>query len=162
MLPQSKTVPLFEGLTMASAGTVAGGVDTIGFDFCEIDLVAGTGETASTALAALHLMESDTVTAATDFTDYTDGSPITQFVGAAAISTSAGFVLPALSSSVQNSYRFNIDLKGRMRYIGLELGVEKQTVGVSCTARLSRVADGVDASRILGTATIGQRLVVNG
>ncbi|MEN6334122.1 MAG: hypothetical protein ABFE01_07650, partial [Phycisphaerales bacterium] len=115
MQPEFKTVPLFEGLTMTSAGTVIGAVDTKGFNFLAIDLVAGTGEAASTAVTTLRLAENDTVTAPSSITAYTTvgNTPITQFVGAAAVSTSAGFVLPALSSTVQNVFRFNVDLRGR-------------------------------------------------
>ena len=94
MLPVSEPQVVFEGLTMTSAGTVFGAIDTLGADFCQIDLLAGTGDAASTAVTTLQIAESDTL-----LTAYTGGTAVTQFVGAAATSTSAGFVLPALSSS---------------------------------------------------------------
>ena len=94
MNAQSETQVVFEGLTMTSAGTVFGAIDTLGFDYCEVDLVAGTGDAASTAVTTLRIAESDTL-----LTAYTGGTAVTAFVGAAATSTSAGFVLPALSSS---------------------------------------------------------------
>lgn len=153
MNPSSKTLPMFEGITMTSAGTVFGTIDTRGFDFCQIDLVAGTGLAASTAVTTMRVSESDTL-----LTAYTGGTAVTNLVGAAAISTSAGFVLPALSSTVDNVYRFNVDLKGRKRYLGINFAPEKQTVGVSCHAVLSRVADGADI-RTIGTATAGNRLI---
>lgn len=156
MQPEFKTVPIFEGLTMTSAGTVFDAVDTKGFDFLAIDLVAGTGAAASTAVTTLQLCEADT-----DPTAYTDGTPITQFVGAAAVSTSAGFVLPALSSTKQNVYRFNIDLRGRKRYIGLNFAPEKQTVGVSATALLFK-PEAAPAMATAATSADGARLVVSG
>lgn len=157
MVPSAaKTIPLFEGITMSSGATVFGVVDTLGFDYCEIDLIAGTGDAASTALDTLALCEDDTTPTA-----YSDGDPVTQFVGAAAVSTSAGFVLPPLSSSVDNVYRFNVDLKGRKRYLGLDIAVEKITLGVIAVARLSRVADGADI-KVVGTAVAGNQLIVSG
>jgi len=156
MQPEVKVINLFEGQTMTSAGTVFDAVDTKGFDTCILALVAGTGDAASTAVSTLRVCESDT-----DPTDYTDGTAVTQFVGASATSTSAGFVLPALSSSKQNVYQMNIDLKGRKRYIGLNFAPEKQTVGVACVAVLSRVADGADIGTV-ATGSDGLRLLQRG
>ncbi len=157
MQPEFKTVPLFQGLTMTSAGTVFGCVDCRGYDFLAIDLVAGTGDGAQTAVTTLRLAEND----ASAMTAYTDGSPITAFVGATATSTSAGFVLPALSSTTQNVYRFNVDLRGRKRYIGLNFAPTLQTVGVSANALLFR-AQTDPAMATIGTATAGARLIVSG
>jgi hypothetical protein len=158
MLPDSKTVVLAEGLTMTSAGTVMGTLDTYGFDFAAIDVCAGTGEAASTAVTTLRMCESDDTTS---LTAYTDGDAVTAFVGAAATSTSAGFVLPALSSTKQNVYRFNVDLKGRKRYLGVNFAPEKQTVGVSVTAQLHRAEDG-PAMETAATSADGARVVVSG
>ncbi|HEG43237.1 MAG TPA: hypothetical protein ENH94_04215 [Phycisphaerales bacterium] len=157
MVPSnSKTIPMFAGITMTSAGTVFGTVDTLGFDYLTVDLVAGSGAAASTAVATMRMAEDDTL-----LTAHTAGDALTQFVGAAAVSTSAGFVLPALSSTKQNVYRFNMDLKGRKRYISINFAPELQTVGVGCNAVLHRVADGADI-RTVGTASDGMRLIQNG
>jgi len=156
MKPAVKVIPLFEGQTMTSAGTVFDALDTKGFDHCVIALIAGTGDAASTAVDTLRVCESDT-----DPTAYSDGTAVTQFVGAAATSTSAGFVLPALSSSVQNVYQMEIDLKGRKRYLGLNFAPEKQTVGVACVGILMRPADGADIATV-ATGTAGLRLLQRG
>jgi len=163
MNPEFKTVPLFEGLTMTSAGTVIGVVDTAGFDFLAIDLVAGTGAAAQTAVAALALADNDTVTAPSSITAYTTvgNTPITQFVAAAAASTSAGFVLPALSSSKQNVYRFNVDLRGRKRFVALYFSPTLQTVGVSANALLFK-AHTDPAMGTVATSADGARSVVSG
>jgi hypothetical protein len=135
---------------------VFGTVDTQGFDYCQIDLVAGTGAAASTAITTLQLAESDTL-----LTAYTGGTAVTAFVGAAATSTSAGFVLPALSATKQNVYRMNVDLRGRKRYLGINFAPTLQTVGVSCHAVLSRAADGADIKTV-ATGTDGFRLIASG
>lgn len=155
MVPDLKTIPMFEGQSMTSAATVFGTVDTYGYDHLIVSLEAGTGDGASTAVDTLRLCEDDTAPTA-----YTDGDAVTNCVGAAAISTSAGFVLPALSSSKKNIYQFKIDLRGRKRYIGINFAPEKQTVGVGCQAILSRVADG-PAIETVATGSDGARLVVS-
>ena len=156
MMPEVKVINLFEGCTMTSGATVFDAVDTKGFDACVIALVAGTGDAASTAVTTLQLCESDT-----DPTDYTDGTAVTSFVGAAATSTSAGFVLPALSSSVQNIFQMNVDLRGRKRYLGINFAPEKQTVGVGCVAVLMR-PENTEEIATIGTATAGLRLLQRG
>lgn len=159
MVPsETKPVVFFEGLTMTSAGTVFGAIDTLGFDYLTVDLQAGTGNGASTAVTTLRFNESDTDAS---MTAYTDGDAVTAFVGAAAVSTSAGFVLPALSTTVQNSYRFNMTLIGRKRYIGINFAPENQTVGVACGGNLGRTQDG-PAQATIGTATAGLRVIVSG
>lgn len=158
MLPDSKTVVMVEGLTMTSAGTVMSTLDTYGFDFAEIDVVAGTGEAASTALTTLRMCESDDTSS---LTAYTDGDAVTSFVGAAATSTSAGFVLPALSSTKQNIFRFNVDLRGRKRYLGVNFAPEKQTVGVGIIGHLHRGETG-PAMATAATSADGARVIVNG
>jgi hypothetical protein len=146
---------MFEGLTMTSAGTVFGTVDALGFNYLIVDLEAGTGDAASTAVTTLQLCEDDTAPTA-----YTDGDAITACVGAAAVSTSAGFVLPALSSTKKNVYQFNIDMRGRKRYIGINFAPEKQTVGVGCQAHLFKKDDTNPADATVATGTDGARLIV--
>jgi len=158
MLPDSKTIPMTEGLTMTSAGTVMGTVDTKGYDFAAIDVIAGTGDAASTAVTTLRMCESDDTSS---LTAYTDGDAVTAFVGAAATSTSAGFVLPALSSSKQNVYRFNVDLRGRKRYIGVNFAPENQTVGVAMIAHLARAETGPPMATA-ATSADGARVIVSG
>jgi hypothetical protein len=158
MLPDSKHVVLTEGLTMTSAGTVMGTLDTYGFDYAKINVDAGTGAAASTAVTTLRMCESDSTSA---LTAYTDGDAVTQFVGAAATSTSAGFVLPALSSTKQNTYTFNVDCRNRKRYIGINFAPELQTVGVGITAELYRVADGTDIKTV-ATGSDGARVIQSG
>ena len=155
MLPRCKTIPMFEGISMTSAGTVFGSVDTKGFNHAIINLEAGTGEAASTAVPTLALCESDTAPTA-----YTDGDAITNCVGAAAVSTSAGFVLPALSSTKKNVYQFNVNLVGRKRYIGISFAPTLQTLGVGCQAKLFR-PDQDPADSVAATSADGARLIVN-
>lgn len=154
MLPEVKTIPMFQGLTMTSAGTVSGQVDTYGFDAAIIELSAGTGDAAQTAITTLALYENDTA-----LTAATAGTIIYACNGAAATSTSAGFVLPALSSTTQNSYQFTVDLRGRKRYIAIQFAPTLQTVGVSATATLMRPGNSQDIATV-ATGSAGPRLIV--
>jgi hypothetical protein len=154
MMTEAKTIPLFEGLTMTSAGTVSGQVDTYGFDEALISLAAGTGDAASTAVTTLALYENDTA-----LTAATSGTMIYACNGAAATSTTAGFVLPALSSADQNTFEFHLDLRGRKRYIAIQFAPEKQTLGVSCQAMLMR-PESSEEIRTVATASAGPRLIV--
>ncbi len=157
MNTQSKSVVMVEGLTLASAATTIGIIDTLGADYLTIDVVAGSGDAASTAVTVLRCAESDTDSA---MTAHTDGDAITACVGAAVVSSTAGFALPALSATKQNSYRFNIDLKGRKRYIATDFGVEKNTVGIGMVGTLSRIADGADIVT-QATGVDGTRVIVD-
>lgn len=157
MNPECKTIPMFEGKTMTSAGTVSGQVDTRGFDAVLIVLQAGTANAAETAVTTLKLFESDTA-----MTAITDGTAITQFQGAAAVSTSAGFVLPPLSSTKQTTFQFHVDLRGRKRYLGISFAPTSQTLGVSATAHLSRGRNSADDIVTVATTSDGPRLIVRG
>ena len=155
MIPQSKTIPVFEGLTLASDATVWGVIDTLGYNYLTVDIAAGTGNGAQTSVTAIQLSEDDTLSTA-----YADGDPLTATVGAAAASTSAGYILPALSSNVANNYRFNLDLRGRKRYINVHFAPSENTVGIGCQATLSRASDGATIGTS-GTAVAGSRLIVS-
>ena len=161
MLPcNEKTVPMINE-TMAAAGTAFGAIDTLGFDYLKIDMAMESASAAETALTILRVCESDTDSA---MTAYTDGTPVTAFVGAAAVSTSAGFVLPPRSSTMENTYRMNIDLKGRMRYIGLNVSPTLTGTNggaVVAIGTLGRAADSTDIGTV-ATGVAGMRLNVSG
>jgi hypothetical protein len=100
-------------ITAASTAN-SGYVDTKDYDYLEIALCEMSAS-AATQVTGLRVREDDTVPTA-----FTDMSAIVALTGAAATSTSAGFVLPTPNSAVENTYRFGIDLRGRKRYIGLD------------------------------------------
>jgi hypothetical protein len=149
---------MVEATQCTSAGTVVGTLDTLDADFACIDIIAGSADAAVTALTSLRMAESDTQSA---FTAHTDGDAVTAFVGAAATSTSAGFVLPACSSTKQNVYRFNVDLRGRKRYLGVDITISKQTEGVGMIGHLYR--NRIEPAQATAATTVdGARLIVSG
>jgi len=138
MVPsETKCVCLFPPQTGAAASTFEGGVDTLGYDYCVIDFINGSAATDSVAATFIQCSESDTQLC----TNYTDGTAIVALTGAAAVSATAGFVLPTPSTCavvpVGSHYRFNIDLRGRKRYLGI-LWTPGTGGNFAATATLSR------------------------
>lgn len=100
-------------LTNGATGTSAN-IDTLGIDFLTIDVCATT-QSASTQAGSpttLKLQESDT-TVVTNFVD------VVGFRGASATATNVDFVVGIGRTSGVNAYKFNVDARGRKRYINV-------------------------------------------
>jgi hypothetical protein len=160
MLPDTKTVIMKLDDAAASGASVIGTIDTLGYDYLEVDVIAGSASAAEVAVAALHFGETDDTAAHSDVE--TDMDLIPAFTGGAAVSPTVGFVLPARSSTVTNLYRFNMDLRGRKRYIGCHFEpLTTITEGVAIIGRLSRAHVGpAMATAAIGVS--GARLIVSG
>ena len=112
MVPQTPKVSvMISPQTVTSTGTLSGYVDTRGFDYAEILLVASTTDAPTNNPTLLYIREHDTTTSATSMT------AITAFAGDGA----SGFTVASWSSTVDNSTLFCIDLKGRKRYLGIAI-----------------------------------------
>lgn len=117
MLPQAKL--LLDATTSAASATNAGtytsaNIDTLGLDYVSIDISATT-QSASTQAGSpsvLKIQESDT-TVVTSFADCVN------FRGASATATNVDFVVPIGKTSGQNAYKFNVDCRGRKRYLNV-------------------------------------------
>ena len=162
MLPGNyKLQQLIVPTTAITAASTAnsGYVDTINYDYLSIDLIEMSAS-AATQVTGLRVREDDTVPTA-----FTDMSAIVALTGAAATSTSAGFVLPTPNSAVENNYRFKIDLRGRKRYIGIDF-VPAVSTRAACTALLLRGEEGAnqstssDATATVTTASLRLNLSV--
>lgn len=118
MLPQAKLLldantGNIGALTNGAAGTSAN-IDTLGLDFVTID-VAATTQSASTQAGSpsvLKIQESDT-TVVTSFAD------VVGFRGASATATNVDFVVGIGKTSGINAYKFNVDCRGRKRYLNV-------------------------------------------
>lgn len=102
-------------LTNGATGTSAN-IDTLGFDFVSID-VSATTQSASTQAGSpstLKLQESDT-TVVTSFADCVG------FRGGSATATNVDFLVPIGKTSGVNAYKFNVDCRGRKRYLNVVL-----------------------------------------
>jgi len=112
--------------------------DRADFDYCTIDVFAGTQTTTTQVFQSIVVGEHDTVTSASSMT------AIAALSGSQTTSTTYVFDIPDLAAtSVGSIVTLNFDLKGRKRYIGLTLlghgdNAGAATAYVGAIARLSR------------------------
>lgn len=106
MNPSTKQVIVVSQTSVTNAGTAAGNIDTIGYDYVSIDVITSTSNDTTNNPSVLKVAEDDgTVTS--NFTD------ITEFVG----DDSDGWTIPASVTSGNWGVKFNIDLRARKRYL---------------------------------------------
>lgn len=122
-----KVLPIFQSST-TNGGTASGNIDTLGYDYVTIDVLLPTADAVSNKPSVLKLSESDD-TVVTNFAN------VSGFVGG------SDFTIPnaitAATSISQPFATFNVDLKGRKRY--LKLSVSPQTTQVvNAVATLTR------------------------
>lgn len=135
---------------VTSAQTASLEIDTIGYEHASIDVVfssfTSAAATAATAATVLRLAQSDSTGTAAQ-------SNISGFVGA----TAAGGDFQ-IASGVTNAsgvgyvHRFDVDLRGRRRYITV-YATPVSTVGVVTVARLSRGEAGPQSAADKGVTT---------
>jgi hypothetical protein len=106
----------YKGVTVSSGATSDVAFDTTGFERANVLIHAYCSAATQTAtFLALNLVESDTATVATSM------SAIVAFTGAAATSTSAGFVWPVIGDATDATsvIEFQVDLLKRKKYMGI-------------------------------------------
>ncbi len=117
MLPQPKSVIAIIPISKTNGATAAGElIDTKGFDFCHIAVIASTADVVSNTLSVLKLQEADT-TDATNLANVSVGG--TDFT----IATNA-----YTTTTNQNVWAFNVDCRARKRY--LKVSASPQTTMV--------------------------------
>lgn len=116
--------------SVASSATFTHEIDTLGYKFATIDVIFSSYTASSVSLASvLKVGESDTAsqgTAATNITGLVGGTDFT--IAATGASTGA---------NVGGISRFNVDLRGRKRYLTVIVS-PSTTVAVISAARLSK------------------------
>ena len=113
MLPLPKSVIVISPASITNAATATGSFDTLGYDFAVIDVMSTTSNDTTNNFSVLTLAEGDTTSA---YTAVSTGD--TDFTIAAA--DTANNVVVA---------RFNVDLRGRKRYLKLSASpVTTQTI----------------------------------
>jgi hypothetical protein len=102
--PQLKTI-VSPGASVTAGATNNVIIDTIGYDWATIDIVATTADVVSNKPTVLKLQESDD-TNSTNFAD------ITAFATPTVPSANT-----AATAVLQNNYKFNVDTRARKRYL---------------------------------------------
>ncbi len=105
MLPELKTIVAVNAVSKTNGATASGIIDTLGFDFATIDIIATTADVVSNKPTVCKLQEADDTNA-------------TSFADISAFSTPT---IPnantAATAVLQNNYKFNVDLRARKRYL---------------------------------------------
>lgn len=136
MLPQLKTIVPGGALAVSkTAGATASGlIDTLGYDWATIDIIAATADVVSNKPTVLKLQEADT----TDATNLVD---VVGTRGGTQLSTSVDFVIPnantAATAVLQNTYTFNVDCRARKRYLSPTISPATTQV-ITIIAKLGR------------------------
>jgi len=109
MFPQSKAVVFLQTTQETNGGTITSqNLDCQGFDFVTIDVVQTTSNNVTNNPSTLKLQQSDT----TDATNFAD---LSGAVG------DTDFTIPQVgtNTSTISSYKFNVDMRHRKRYLRL-------------------------------------------
>lgn len=142
MYQQTKAVIVLAPTSTTNGATSTGSVDTLGYDRLSIDVFQTTSNNTTNNLSVCKLSESDT-------TDATNFSDITAFVGDGV----GGFTVPVADTSNNQLYKFNLDLRGRKRYIKFTASpVTTQTI--AAIANLSKAEEAPITASKAGVALL--------
>lgn len=117
--PASKQVIVFAPTSTTNGATTSGNIDTLGFDFVSVDIVAPTADVVSNKFQTCKLSHSET-------TDATNFSDLTKFVAGGV----GGFTLANANTSNPYGVKLNVDCRTLKRY--LKLSVSPRTTQVLC------------------------------
>jgi hypothetical protein len=111
---RSKQAILVNQESITAGGTATGYVDTLGYDYLTVDVITSTSDAATNNPSVLKLGQSD---ATSGFTD------IQGTIG------DTDWTIPDAVTSGTWGLRFNVDLRGRKRYVNISLSpLTTQTV----------------------------------
>ena len=127
--------------SVATNATATGTVDVAGWDYMTIDFTHDTAAATSNNPATLQLAEGTVTT-------YASHTTITEFVG----DGTGGFTIPAADTSNAQIYRFNVDLRGRKRYLSIAATTAGAATIVGANATLSRPNVGPTSDTARGQA----------
>lgn len=137
----SNAVCFMPPATCATNATQTMAFDTKGYDRANVYVLLNTHATNGTTVQTLTFSESDTVTSASSMTD------IVALTGGTATSTSVGFVIPLVATAgTGGTIEFQIDLRKRKRYLGLEITHGATTMYSGAIAILSRSEQSCDTT----------------
>lgn len=130
MLPHPKTVIAIVPISKTNGATAAGEpIDTKGYDFCSISIVASTADVVSNVPSVLKIEEGDTTSSFATFTGAVSGTDYT-------IATTA-FTQFGATGSNQNVWAFHVDCRARKRYLKVTVSPQT-TMVIGASAHLHR------------------------
>lgn len=146
MLPNLTVVPMREINTVAGGTAAFGIVDTKGYDFAKL-IYATTKATAASSQDYFDFGHCDTLATA-----YTDTGVTTICTG------TTDLTVVAESTDYSNTYVFNVDCRGRKRYLVMRYESDATHLG-AMLAVLGRKEDGAEAT--VATTAHGTRNIAN-
>lgn len=127
MVPAHKNVIAITPVSTTNGGTATGEmIDTKGWDYVNIAIVAGTANVVSNTLSVLKIEEGDTTSSVATFSGAVSGTDYT-------IATNAY----TSSANGQNVWSFNVDTRARKRYLRVSASPQT-TMVIGGVATLSR------------------------
>ena len=107
MVPQPKHVIAITPISKTNGAAAVGEIiDTKGFDYCDISIVAGTADVVSNTLSVLKIEEGDTTSS---FATFAGAKQDTDYTVATNAYTS--------TANGQNVWSFGVDCRARKRYL---------------------------------------------
>lgn len=139
---EGKLVNMITMATTNATALKAMSFDTLGADTLNLYVACGSHDSATQGITAITISESDTVTSASSMTD------IVALSSATATSTSAANALPDAATMAKGGIvtEFQIDLRKRKRYLGVELTTGAAGMPISVIGRLSRSGQSCDTA----------------
>lgn len=126
MVPATKHVIAIIPISKTNGATATGEmIDTKGYDYCDIAIVASTADVVSNTLSVLKIEEGDTTSSLATFTGAVSGTDYT-------IATNA-----YTSTTNQNVWSFHVDTRARKRYLRVTCSPQT-TMVIGGAAVLSR------------------------
>jgi len=145
MVPNSQIVCMTDMATVAADAACTALVDTIGYDYAKIVYLTGISSGIS---SQDHVSLGESPTSPTAYADCTDVSGCD--------GTSADFTIVAESTTHSNAYVFNVDLRGRQRYLCLnyESDMTHGGVAIAILSRAENAEEHTDATTAHGVRNI--------
>jgi hypothetical protein len=134
MNPVRKTVLAINQLSITNADTASGNIDTLGYDFVEIDVIATSSNNVTNNPSVLKISESDD-TESTNFVD------VSGAVG------DTDFTIPNVYTNTASDYKvkFSVDCRARKRYLKVSVSPVTTQI-ITAIANLHRGDEGPNSA----------------
>ena len=143
MLPHPKTAIAIVPISKTNGATATGEpIDTKGYDFAVVSVVASTADVVSNTLSVLKLEEGDTTSSYATFSGCVSGTDYT-------IATNAYTAFGATGAS-QNVWSFFVDCRNRKRYLRVSASPQT-TMVIGGVATLHRAEIAPSTAALAGT-----------
>jgi len=142
MNPVRKTVLAINQLSVTNAGTASGNIDTLGYDFVEIDVIATSSNAATNNPSVLKLSESD-------------DTVVTNFANVSGAVGDTDFTIPDAYTSTASDFKvkFSVDCRPRKRYLKVSIS-PVTTQSFTAIANLHRGDESPDSATDAGVGVL--------